>query len=68
VYNKENETKEVNKMIFFYKGYYDTEYKEVTADFLNNLNYNECSYGNTCVALTEIKGNKMYFDYFEGNE
>lgn len=55
-------------MIFFYKGYYDTEYKEVTADFLNNLNYNECSYGNTCVALTEIKGNKMYFDYFEGNE
>jgi hypothetical protein len=55
-------------MKYYYKGYADTEYREVTAEFLNELNQGECGYANTCVALTEIKGNEMYFDYFEGNE
>ena len=55
-------------MKYYYRGYADTEYREVTAELLNELNQGECGYVNTCVALTEIKGNGMYFDYFEGNE
>ena len=56
-------------MKFFYRGYpFNDEFVEVSAEVLNGLLYDECSYSNTCVALVEVKGNEMYFEYFEGND
>lgn len=55
-------------MKYFYKGdCYDDDYVEVTAEQLNKLNETDCCFSNTCIALVEIKGNEMYFEYFEGN-
>ena len=55
-------------MKFFYRGYpFGDEFVEVSAEVLNGLLDDECSYSNTCVSLVEVKGNEMYFEYFEGN-
>ena len=61
--------KEVINMKFFYRGYpFNNEFVEVSAEVLNGLLNDECAYSNTCVALVEVKGNEMYFEYFEGND
>ena len=55
-------------MKFFYRGYpFGDEYVEVSAEVLNGLNNDECSYSNTCVSLVEVTNEAMYFEYFEGN-
>ena len=55
-------------MKYFYRDYpYGEEFVEVSAEVLNGLLHDECSYANTCVSLVEIKGDEMYFEYFEGN-